>query len=119
MKMKAIIEIEDIEIFAYHGCFESEQIVGNKFKIYARIEYNCEKSALSDNIHDALSYQSAYELIVEEMMKRSNLLENVANRIIDKIYSSFEEAEKVLIKISKLNPPLGGKVGATSVTIEK
>lgn len=33
--MTGIIEIEGMEFFAYHGCFEAEQIVGNKFMVYA------------------------------------------------------------------------------------
>ena len=33
--MKGILEIEGMEFFAYHGCFEAEQVVGNKFTVYA------------------------------------------------------------------------------------
>ena len=39
--MTGIIEIEGMEFFAYHGCFEAEQIVGNKFMVYACLHYNC------------------------------------------------------------------------------
>ena len=35
IEMTGIIEIEGMEFFAYHGCFEAEQIVGNKFMFYA------------------------------------------------------------------------------------
>lgn len=117
--MKGIIEIEGMEFYAYHGCFEAEQKVGNKFLVYACIHYNSEWAAKTDCIEDALSYQAAYEVIAEEMMKNSHLLENVANRMIEALYASFPQAEYIKIKVSKLNPPLGGKVGATSVTLEK
>lgn len=117
--MKGIIEIENMEFYAYHGCFEAEQTVGNKFIVYACIHYNCDKAATSDNINDALSYQKAYEIIAQEMMKNSHLLENVVTRMIDAIYKNFPEALYVKIKVSKLNPPIGGKVGCTSVTLEK
>ena len=33
--MDGIIEIEGMEFYAFHGCFEAEQIVGNKFIVYA------------------------------------------------------------------------------------
>ena len=75
--MTGILEIEEMEFFAYHGCFEAEQTVGNKFKVYACLHYNCDKAAVSDQITDALSYQTAYEIIAVEMMKRSHLLEHV------------------------------------------
>lgn len=117
--MKGIIEIEDMEFYAYHGCFEAEQVVGNKFRVYACLHYNCEKAALTDQIEDALNYQTAYNLIVEEMQKNSHLLEHVGNRILESLYQSFPQLDYARIKISKLNPPLGGKIGSTSVTLEK
>ena len=106
--MTGILEIEEMEFFAYHGCFEAEQTVGNKFKVYACLHYNCDKAAVSDQITDALSYQTAYEIIAVEMMKRSHLLEHVGLRLL---YAK--------IKISKMNPPLGGQIRCTSVTLEK
>lgn len=118
-EMKGIIEIEGMEFFAYHGCFEAEQIVGNKFIVYACLHYDCTKPAVTDNINDALSYQTAYEVIRQEMMKNAHLLENVATRMIDALYKSFPQVQYVKIKVSKLNPPIGGKIGSTSVTLEK
>jgi len=52
-------------------------------------------------------------------MKNSHLLENVATRMIEAIYAAFPQTLHVKIKISKLNPPIGGKVAATSLTLEK
>lgn len=117
--MKGIIEIEDMEFYAYHGCFEAEQVVGNKFIVNACLHYPCEKAASTDNITNALNYQTAYEIISGEMKKNSHLLENVCQRIIDALYRAFPEASYIKIKVSKLNPPLGGKIGSTSVTLEK
>lgn len=117
--MNGIIEIEGMEFFAFHGCYETERVVGNKFMVYARIETDCSKAAQSDNIEDALSYLTAYEIIAKEMMITSHLLEHVAQRMIDALYKSFPQISHVTIKVSKLNPPLGGKIAATSVTLSK
>ena len=107
--MEGIIEIEGMEFFAYHGCYETERIVGNKFMVYARIQTDCSKAAQSD----------AYEIIAREMMIKSHLLEHVAQRMIDALYRTFPQITHVTIKVSKLNPPLGGKIAATSVTLSK
>lgn len=117
--MTGIIEIEGMEFFAYHGCFEAEQVVGNKFIVYACLHYECDRPAVSDNIADALSYQTAYEIIAREMMVRSNLLENVGQRMLDALYTSFPQLTYAKVKISKMNPPLGGQIMCTSVTLEK
>ena len=117
--MTGIIEIEKMEFYAYHGCYAAEQLVGNKFRVDAEIRYDCSKPAQSDNIADALSYQTAYEVIAGEMMKTSHLLEHVAQRMIDALYRNFPQATYVKIRVSKLNPPLGGKIGSTGITLEK
>ena len=82
IEMTGIIEIEGMEFFAYHGCFEAEQIVGNKFMVYACLHYNCHCPASTDDIADALSYQTAYEIIAREMMKRSHLLEQDRKSVV-------------------------------------
>ena len=117
--MEGIIEIEGMEFFAYHGCYETERVVGNKFTVYARIATDCDKAAASDDINDALSYLTAYEIISREMLIPAHLLEHVAKRIIDALYDYFPQIKQLTIKVSKLNPPLGGKITATSVTLTK
>ena len=81
--------------------------------------YDCSLSAKSDSIDDALSYQTAYEIIAGEMTKRSHLLEHLGRRILDALYEAFPQLEYAKIKISKMNPPLGGQIKCTSVTLEK
>ncbi|QZT35761.1 dihydroneopterin aldolase [Halosquirtibacter xylanolyticus] len=115
-----VIEIEDMYFHAYHGHFEEEQVVGNNFIVYAHIETDCLAASKSDELDDALNYLKAYELIQEEMQIPSKLLEHVTGRILDRLYGEFgDQIKKVKIKVSKLNPPMGGQIGSVSVTQER
>lgn len=114
-----VIEIEGMEFYAYHGCFTEEQIVGNKFLVDLRIEANCEKAEESDNINDAVNYQVAYQLIKKEMEVKSHLLENIASRILKSLIENLPEIDVVTVKVAKINPPMGGKIDKTSVTLTK
>jgi len=113
----AIIELEGLEFYAYHGCFEAEKIVGNKFLVYVSMEYVADLPSESDNIKDALNYQRAYELIKAEVMKDSHLLEHVCKRILDVLYANFPELKHAKVKVSKLNPPMGGRIENVSLTL--
>lgn len=117
--MEGIIEIEGMEFFAYHGCHEAERIVGNKFLVHATLVACCDQAAASDDIRDALNYLTAYEVIANEMKTPSHLLEHVARRILDALHATFPELLRATVKVSKLNPSLGGKVAATSVTLSR
>ncbi len=113
------IEIEGMEFYAYHGHYKEEQIVGNKFLIDLKIETDCSKPAETDNIKDAVNYQTAYKIIKNEMQKKSNLLENIAGRILDAVYSQMGIINNITVKVTKINPPMGGKIRSVSVTMKK
>jgi len=114
-----VIEIEGMEFYAYHGHFAEEQVVGNRFLVDLTLKTDCSKAAKSDDLLDALDYQALYLIVKEEMQIKSHLLEYVAVRILDRLYDSFDTIEKAKVKISKLNPPMGGQIGKVSVTMER
>ena len=114
-----LIQIEGMEFYAYHGHFKAEQIVGNKFIVNLTIEADLEKAGKSDNLNDTINYQVMYELIQEEMKEKSHLLEHIASRVLDKLYANFEGIKKAVIKVSKVNPPMGGKIDQVSVMLTR
>ncbi len=116
-----LIEIEGMEFFAYHGCFKEEQLIGTRFRVDAALTANTSEAEETDNLKHTVNYQAVYALIRHEMEQHSHLLEHVARRIIDSIYSKYPTISHVKIKVSKLNPALahGGKIEQVSVTLEK
>ncbi|MFA9388635.1 MAG: dihydroneopterin aldolase [Prolixibacteraceae bacterium] len=114
-----LIEIEGMEFYSYHGHFVAEQVVGNKFVLNVAIETNCDAAGKSDDLKDALDYQKVYNLIKKEMETKSFLLENICDRILDRLYLEFDTIEKATIKVSKMNPPMGGQIKRVSITKSK
>lgn len=112
-----LISIEGMEFYAYHGCFKEEQIIGNRFMVDLYFEANTGDAEISDNLHKTVDYQSVYRLVAEEMQVKSRLLEHVARRILDRVSKEFPVISSSRIKISKLNPPVGGKVDKVSVEL--
>lgn len=116
-KIMGKIEIENMEFYAFHGHFKEEQVVGNKFLVSISIETDCSKAAESDLLHDALDYQKVYKLIKLEMDRPSHLLEHVCKRILDRLYAEFDTIHSACLKVSKLNPPMGGQIERVSLTM--
>ena len=108
MKLESsYINLLGLRFHAYHGVLEQEQIVGNDYCLDVRMKYDISKAMLSDNIDDTLNYAKAYELIREEMMIPSQLLEHVAYRIGSRLIKQFPEIENIDIRLTKKNPPMG------------
>lgn len=113
-----LIELEEMEFYAYHGCYEQEQVVGNRFLVNIAIQTDCSVAADSDSINDALNYVTVYQLTKEQIMQNSHLLEHLTKRIINSIKSSFPQIISLKVKVSKMNPPMGGQMKCVSLTIE-
>lgn len=111
--------IEDMEFYSFHGHFKEERIVGNKFRVDLTIETDMKVPKESDNLKDAVNYQRAYEIVKAQMEMKSHLLEHIAGRILDAIYSELSGIGKVTVKVSKMNPPMGGKIGSVSVVLSR
>ncbi len=111
------IQIENMEFYAYHGHFKEEQIVGNKFLVNLEIEADMTKASESDDLADAVNYQMAYQLVKQEMEKKSHLLENIARRILDVLFQELNGIKEANVKVSKMNPPVGGKMDCVSVSL--
>jgi dihydroneopterin aldolase len=115
-----LIQIENMEFYAFHGHYREEQIVGNKFLVNLSIDSDMTVPAATDNLKDAINYQRVYKLVKEEMQKKSRLLENIAKRILDTIFANFDGIREVTVKVSKMNPPMGGgRIEKVSVTLNR
>ena len=114
-----LILVEGMEFYAFHGHFKEERIVGNKFIVDVSIETDMTIPSKTDSLKDAVDYQKAYTIVRTQMEKKSYLLENIAGRIVDAIYSEMTGIKKITVKVSKLNPPMGGKIGSVSVVLSR
>ncbi|NDW08539.1 dihydroneopterin aldolase [Dysgonomonas sp. 520] len=115
--MKTFILIENARFYAYHGVFEQENIVGNTFVVNVKIELNALSACEKDDLEGTVSYADVFGIIEQEMQVRSKLLENIGYRIIKKLKCEFKLIEKIELKISKENPPIGGQVEQASVVL--
>lgn len=106
-----------MEFHAYHGCFREEQLIGNTFIVDIRIETNTTEAERSDDLHKTVNYAAVYALIKKELEITSRLIEHVARRALDSVTVSFPQISSAEIKVSKMNPPVGGKVEKVSITL--
>jgi dihydroneopterin aldolase len=114
------IIIEEMEFYAFHGHYQEEQIVGNRFLLDLEMEADLAAPANSDTLKDAVNYQLAYKIIKHEMRRtKSKLLENIGKRILDALFTEMEGVEKATIRIRKLNPPMGGPIKSVGIEMSR
>ena len=110
-----IIKVENIRIFANHGCLSEETKIGSDYRVDLVVKANLQPSSKSDLLNETVDYVFLNRVVREEMQKPSHLLETVARRILDRIFNVDILVKKATVCISKLNPPIGGDVEMVTI----
>ncbi|MBR5850723.1 MAG: dihydroneopterin aldolase [Alistipes sp.] len=116
--MEYSINLDRMEFRAYHGCYDLEQVVGNHFTVDLELKAHLGEVAAQDDVRLAVNYLTVYEIVREVMTIKQRTIERVAVNIISALRERFPQLIGVRCTVTKVAPPLGGKVGSVSVTIE-
>lgn len=111
------IHLEGMEFHAFHGCYDLEQQVGNRFRVDLKITTRLGEVALKDDVQEAVNYLTVYERVREVMGHTCRTIEAVAHAIILDLKGHFRQIERVECRVAKLAPPLGGKVREVAVVL--
>lgn len=117
--MEYRIVLQRMEFRALHGCYELERTVGNRFTVDLEITAELGAVAAEDNVELAVNYLTVYEVVRSQMRITQRTIERVALNIIEALYATFAQIGHVKCTVSKLAPPLGGKLDRVSVVLEK
>ena len=113
------IILENIRIYSNHGCLDEEALIGSDYLIDLEIEADLSKSAQTDDLSDTVDYVHLNKIVTEEVLIRAKLLETVAERILVRIGQEIQMVTFAKVKLSKMNPPIGGNVEKVSIILEK
>ena len=113
------IKLRNIRTFSYHGCLEEESKIGSDYLVNLEVKTDLRKSSLTDELADTVDYVLLNRIVVEEMAIRSKLLEHVAHRIIKRIFDEIAAVSRIIVAVSKVNPPINGDVELVTVEMEE
>ena len=117
--MKATVKVENLKIFANHGCMVEESIIGSDYVVNISAVCTLPKTAFDDEIGATVNYVDLASIAKREMGVRSKLLEVVVKRIITSCFKEIPLLEEISVCVSKLNPPINADVESVSVFISE
>ena len=117
--MKATVKVENLKIYAFHGCMEEEKIIGGDYIVNMSAVCSVGKKVFEDEIGGTVDYVDLARIAKREMSIRSKLIEAVVNRIISSCFNEISVLEQISVTVSKLNPPINADVESVSVSMEK
>ena len=117
--MKATVKVENLKIYAFHGCMEEEKTIGGDYIVNIEADCFIGDDAFNDVISGTVDYVDLARIAKREMLTRSKLLEAVIKRIIDSSFEEIDVLNKISVTVSELNPPINADVEAVSVRMEE
>lgn len=115
------ILLKDLKIFAYHGVLPQERVVGAYYILNITLDTDFSQAMDTDELDATVSYADVFEVVKAEMAVPSRLLEHVAGRITNALFTRFPAVTAIHLEIIKENPPMGAdcRGAGVSVTLQR
>ena len=114
------IEIRNLEIFANHGVFPEENVLGQKFVVSATLYTDTRKAGLTDELTASIHYGEVSHMITDFTRKHTfKLLEALAENLAEMLLDSLSDLEQITLKIEKPWAPVGLPLKTVSVEITR
>jgi len=114
------IHIKNLEVFARHGIFPEENVLGQKFVVSAVLYTSTREAGRADDLAKSIHYGEVSRFITEFMEQNTfQLLETAAERLAEELLLNTERLEKIRLEIKKPWAPVGLPLETVSVEIER
>lgn len=113
------IIVDGLELYAYHGCFLEERIIGAEYKLDIWVEGDFATAEKTDDLSNTVDYVHISDIASQEMQTPSKLIENVAERILSKILKTWPNLDRAGILIKKINPPMNVRADSVQYQLIK
>lgn len=114
------INIKNLEIFANHGVFPEETVLGQKFLVSATLYTDTRKAGRTDDLTASIHYGEVSHFITKFLKENTFLLiERAAEALAEELLLQTPHLQKVKIELKKPWAPIGLPLETVSVEIER
>jgi dihydroneopterin aldolase len=111
----AIIAIEGMQFYAYHGVYQYEKETGAHYTVDVYVTTDISQAAQSDQVNHTINYERIFDITSDIMQVPTHLIEKVCIDILQKVKNTFEGIDNLRVRVTKHNPPIKGRVEKVSV----
>lgn len=114
------VKIKDLEVYANHGVFPEENVLGQKFLVSAICGIDTREAGMTDNLEASLHYGEICHTITRHMKEnQTKLLEASAENLAERLLWEYPRMRTIRLEIKKPWAPIGLPLDTVSVEIER
>jgi len=115
-----IIRIRNLEVFAKHGAYPEENVLGQKFLVTLDMHTSTRKAGVKDDLSESIHYGELCHFVKQFLEAHVyKLIETVAEQLAMELLLEFYGLEKVRLVIAKPWAPIGLPLETVEVEIER
>lgn len=113
------IVIQGMTFYGYHGVYEEERRLGQRFVVDVWLYLDLQPAGQSDRLADTVNYADVYHEVARVLHGPSRqLLESLAEETAARLLNRFR-IRKVTVRITKPSPPIPGHCQCVGVEITR
>lgn len=102
------IRLKNMIFHAYHGVWDEEREIGQRFEADVELKIDVRKAAASDKLKDTIDLYRVFQEVEKIITgKKFLLVETMAERVAERILQEFRPSE-VMVRIRKPHAPIRG-----------
>ena len=114
------VYLKDIEIFANHGVFKEEKVLGQKFILSLELSLDFKESAVNNDLTKSVHYGELCHKVIEVFQEESlDLIESVVNKVANFILDNYLMVNGVKVLLKKPWAPIGRHLDYAAVEISR
>ena len=114
------IILNDLGFYGYHGLFDEESRLGQRFVIDLQCGVDLSAPGDTDEIGHTVSYADIYDVVKTTFEgRRAKLIEALAQNIVTALFDAFSDLDWVIIRIRKPEAPITMVRGEAAVELHR
>lgn len=114
------IAVRNLALFAYHGVFEGEREIGQRFYLDVVVEADLVPASAADAVDKTVDYAALVKVVSDAFTeKRQKLLETLAARVAKRVFESFAIVSAVEVTIRKPSAPIEAVFDCVEIQIRR
>ena len=112
------IQLNQMLFYGYHGIFQEEKKLGQRFAVDLTLEMDLRQAGETDDLQYSIDYGHVYQLtkeVVEGPAK--NLVEAIAEEIAHHLLEQFDGLHACRVQVIKPDPPIPGHYQSVAIDI--
>ncbi|MDQ1236595.1 dihydroneopterin aldolase [Paenibacillus sp. SORGH_AS306] len=106
-----------MEYYGYHGVFEEERKLGQRFYVDLELEMDLSTAGQTDDLSNTINYAEIHEKVKQVVEQQSfKLIEALAEYIASSLLDAYTDVHALTVRVTKPHPPFD--IHFQGVTVE-